>query len=672
MNLSKHQIESLPARPVFSAVNLDVIPRTLREHVQWVLWKYDWHADRECWTKVPYSFRDNPSGKGGRLIHSKSTARELWMGWAQALDRRARMDGRGGNQLGIGFVLAEGGGIVCIDLDDCRNRDTGEITPGAMAIITEFDTYTEVSPSGTGVKLFLRGSKTCNRSKNVEREIEVYESKRFVAMTGHLLPGLPAEPMPRQEQLDKLTRELFPSEYEPAAARGHDRRDPTPGMAPAPNLSALSLSDADVIERASNASNGMKFRSLWAGDDSAHNGDRSSADLALACMLAFWVGPDESRIESIMRQSGLVRGKWDRADYMRRTIARALSGRGSYYGDRSAKWQELEEELASMPPMPKGWFTASLELMRAKKREREEAERKAQMEAARRSAPTPEEIAAAKQEEERINAVTACVHRRRAIEEAEFRCRNPREDVLRNRDNWTPWVQKTRCYDPDCCGCRVVRSRYLADSMWVHWCVLDNLYMTEVSEDEWKAFWRRADYAEANYARVRDVNGLRVSPGHFMVIMDRPVSNVGRPVVPVEAADARESLRCVLMQGWDRSLDRKPLTASQEWTVLDLSQPAANVEWVGPLREGVGPKEMADIAYTVGASIRTVAAKADSPDRVISKTYFHRPDWTDETSAATCNRLVGPPPDKTWRGAVIRFGLTTTIREAITAPLMTP
>ncbi|HQT27149.1 MAG TPA: AAA family ATPase, partial [Burkholderiales bacterium] len=54
--------------------------------------------------------------------------------------------------------------------------------------------------------------------------------------------------------------------------------------------------------------------------------DASSADAALASHLAFWTGKDAVRMERLMRQSALVRPKWDRPDYLRnRTIPHAIS-----------------------------------------------------------------------------------------------------------------------------------------------------------------------------------------------------------------------------------------------------------------------------------------------------------------------------------------------------------
>ena len=92
----------------------------------------------------------------------------------------------------------------------------------------------------------------------------------------------------------------------------------------------MSLDDRDLLDKASAASNGADFDALWRGDLSGH-GSASEADLALCNHLAFWTGGDPARIDSLFRQSGLMRDKWDREDYRDRTIAKALEGRTEYY-----------------------------------------------------------------------------------------------------------------------------------------------------------------------------------------------------------------------------------------------------------------------------------------------------------------------------------------------------
>jgi hypothetical protein len=186
-------------------------------------------------------------------------------------------------------------------------------------------TYTEVSPSGTGVKLWAKGS--IPRSRHVG-DAEIYNQQRFFTLTGHHLAGTPREVKYRPDALTAIYRELFP-EPEPAATAGVERDGP---------ISALELGDEDVIRLASQSPhNGERFRRLWDGDSGDYavdgNDGESEADGALCEILAYYGGPDEDRIARLFERSGRMRDKWHRSDYRQRTIDLALRGKTRFYGD---------------------------------------------------------------------------------------------------------------------------------------------------------------------------------------------------------------------------------------------------------------------------------------------------------------------------------------------------
>ena len=89
-----------------------------------------------------------PHGPDGKPASSTDPAT-----WGTLAECVAACDAHGGD--GIGFVF-NGDGIAGVDLDSCRNPDTGEIAPWAQRIIDDFASYTKVSPSGTGVKIYFR------------------------------------------------------------------------------------------------------------------------------------------------------------------------------------------------------------------------------------------------------------------------------------------------------------------------------------------------------------------------------------------------------------------------------------------------------------------------------------------------------------------------------------
>lgn len=108
-----------------------------------------------------------------------------------------------GKEGGLGFVLDVSDDIGGVDLDGCRNPETGVLTSWAMSVVRAFNSYTEVSPSGTGVKIFCKGAPTVI-SPNVlvmgatppggkTPQIEVYTSGRYFAVTGERLADFPEE-----------------------------------------------------------------------------------------------------------------------------------------------------------------------------------------------------------------------------------------------------------------------------------------------------------------------------------------------------------------------------------------------------------------------------------------------------------------------------------------------
>jgi putative DNA primase/helicase len=145
-------------------VRMENIPEELKVRPQWVVWK----AVGEKPDKVPYS------AKTGR----KASATDLmtWSTFEEAL--QAYEDGE---YAGLGFVFSSGDPYTGVDLDNCVDDQTGEIAPWAMEIVRYFDSYTELSATGTGVHIIVKGE-VPNRRKD---EIEVYSSKRFFTVTGY-------------------------------------------------------------------------------------------------------------------------------------------------------------------------------------------------------------------------------------------------------------------------------------------------------------------------------------------------------------------------------------------------------------------------------------------------------------------------------------------------------
>lgn len=282
--------------------SVENIPLELRESPQWVTWKYEVRKGKE--TKVPYV--------AGDARRADSTDPATWRPFNLAVIHNGRD--------GIGYVFSEDDGRGGVDLDDCIVN--GEIEPWAREIITTFDSYTEVSPSRDGVKIFCRGTKPgskCKSGKNHYRpgQIEMYHSERFFTLTGRHVEGTPLTIEDRQAEFEALYWRVFGQESP---------------KSPVVNREPVPLSDLTLIEKARSARNGSEFAQLWEGDISAYP-SHSEADLALCNMLAFWTNGDAARMDRLFRQSGLYRDdKWGiREDYRRRTLQKAIDNMTNGY-----------------------------------------------------------------------------------------------------------------------------------------------------------------------------------------------------------------------------------------------------------------------------------------------------------------------------------------------------
>jgi len=139
------------------------IPKELKARPQWVVWK----AVGDKPDKVPYSAITGP--------RASSTDLMTWSTFEEALGSYER-----GECAGLGFMFSSGDPYTGIDLDNCVDQD-GQIALWALEIVRYFDSYTELSATGTGLHIIVRGD-VPNRRKG---DVEVYSSKRFFTVTGH-------------------------------------------------------------------------------------------------------------------------------------------------------------------------------------------------------------------------------------------------------------------------------------------------------------------------------------------------------------------------------------------------------------------------------------------------------------------------------------------------------
>ena len=328
------------------SVNYDNIPAELKALKQWVCYKSISLPDGRK-SKEPR----NPKNGYGAKANDPNT----WTDFDTALKgvEKWRLDG-------IGFEFANG--YVGIDLDHVL-EDGRFINPAAEDIFNQIDSYAELSPSGTGIHIIckgflpedagtrkdLPGQKYPNDPDPLKKQgLEMYARGRFFTVTGDVFRG-------RTE-----IRDCSAAAYA-VHARFIGKREQTSHVSTdMSDAYQVKDSDADLLRKAASAANGYLFRKLWNGDISDYP-SHSEADMALAKILIYWCNGDIDRADSLFRQSGLMRDKWDErrhdSTYGRVTLENALRDYDPYTGpSRSTaaedfggrnEWQQNGQNLAA-------------------------------------------------------------------------------------------------------------------------------------------------------------------------------------------------------------------------------------------------------------------------------------------------------------------------------------
>ena len=299
------------------------LPHELKERGSFCLWKYEERDGRM--TKVPYQ----TSG-----LRADSTNKATFTDYATVIGIRGKYDG-----IGIGVF----DDICAIDIDHCI--ENGKLSDMAEDIISCMDSYTEYSPSGTGVRILFKASLPSydkeryyinNRNIGLEVYVAGYTS-RFVTVTGNAISGTGIKD--RTEALTEILEKYMVRPEKPVS------QSSAPGSY---------LSDDSVLTKISASKQAEKFNALWNGiipDGKSH----SEADAALCAMLAFWCGGDTDQMDRLFRQSALMRDKWNRDDYREATLSKAVAMCAEFYksvGKSSAydDFNDLQQKVAALSP----------------------------------------------------------------------------------------------------------------------------------------------------------------------------------------------------------------------------------------------------------------------------------------------------------------------------------
>ena len=297
----------------------DHIPDEMKQVPQWILWAAVPKESRDGGTE----FTKEPRQPRDRVRKASSTDPSTWSTFEHAL-REYQLatylpPEEGADIHGIGFVL--GGGFAGIDIDNSVSEENETLE--AKELIDQFRSYTELSPSRTGLHIIVKGDVPAGRKFG---NVEVYGAGRYFTVTGFKRKTAPATVENRQFELDELVRQIDGRRAATTIAVRSKLITPVPAAPPGPPPA----DPGEILQRAMAVIQG--FSALWQGDTSKYDKDASRADLALAGKLAFMCGPNQhSLVADMMRDSRLVRDKWyeRRGDetYLQRTIRKAYEGK---------------------------------------------------------------------------------------------------------------------------------------------------------------------------------------------------------------------------------------------------------------------------------------------------------------------------------------------------------
>lgn len=247
------------------------IPHELTQIPQWVLWRSEHNGGPKA-TKVPYT----------ALGHHRADITDR----ASFATYNDTLNGHSVGFSGRGFVVTDQDEYTGIDLDDPfayvlngvlmqlpdNDPDAQRVMASHMRIVEHLNSYTEWSPSGRGLRIWVKG-KLPPEWRNRVGKVEIYSRARFLTCTGSHVQGTPETIEHRQQELEDVARSLGLDKAKGSSYVSQPETRP----------------DVEVFNAAANASTGAKFLALYRGDATGY-GSGSEADQALANYLCFFTG----------------------------------------------------------------------------------------------------------------------------------------------------------------------------------------------------------------------------------------------------------------------------------------------------------------------------------------------------------------------------------------------
>lgn len=294
------------------------IPKFMQEHGKFCLWKLEMKSGKAKPDKIPYRINRKRADATNPQHYS-------------AFDETVNLFAKGG-YAGVGVGCFEP--LRLVDVDDCVVD--GMLDERGQDIMDTLDSYTELSPSGNGIHIFvLADGFSYDTEKyyinNRNTHVEVYSpdvTGKFLTLTGKAIHGTDVNNRSKELQtvLDR-----------------HMKRPDADTNTPTIDAPGSYLSDESVYTKASKSKQGDKFNALWNGEI-PEGKSPSEADMALAEIIAFWCGGDTEQMDRLFRRSGLMRDKWDRTQsgstYGMITLTKAVKKCTAFYSPMMATAEE--------------------------------------------------------------------------------------------------------------------------------------------------------------------------------------------------------------------------------------------------------------------------------------------------------------------------------------------
>ena len=272
--------------------------------------------DKANQTKVPLSI-----SKGGfARSNDKSTFVDFKTAVNSDIAKPVIVNGRFVNGLGLGIF----NGYSAVDIDHCV--ENGKANEFAQKIIDYFQSYTEISPSGTGIRIIFKTDvkeidKTQYYINNNDRGLEIYiegSTSKFVTLTGNIYSGCAGFGIVNVNPMPIMNEFMF------KPSKKSDTYSP--------------IVKAEFnLQRALN--NDRKFHDLWFSKVPGLQGNESKSDMSLCNKLAFYCQKDTNKMNDLFTSSPYFHSKdashvakWnERQDYRQTTLNEAVSACKAVY-----------------------------------------------------------------------------------------------------------------------------------------------------------------------------------------------------------------------------------------------------------------------------------------------------------------------------------------------------